>query len=94
MDYDLNEERGAKGAVDELVRQFNAGKLTEEALIDRLVALPTVPQAPHPHTDWYDAIIVRTGPVTAAKRAAYDGRLPVPVYVKAARRMLDAGHSA
>jgi hypothetical protein len=73
---------------------FRDGEISEDELIEFLVALAPVKQAPLPDEAWYDAIIRYHGPVSAVGSAFDAGLLPDGLHDRAVRAMFDAGHGA
>lgn len=73
---------------------FYQNTITEPELIESLIALPIVEQAPLPDVPWYDAVIRIRGPVSDLQRCFGAGLIPGAVFERAIVAMLDAGHQA
>jgi hypothetical protein len=73
---------------------FQSGEITEDALVQALSGLPVIKQAPLPDEAWFDAIVVKRGPVYQLRREAYRGTISPDVYSHSVQAMLDAGHAA
>ncbi|WP_167047509.1 hypothetical protein [Salinibacterium sp. ZJ454] len=80
--------------VHEACVAFRDGGITEDDLVAVLVAFPTVEQAALPGEKWFDAIVVKHGPVYQLRREAYRGTIPPRTYSRSVQAMLDAGHAA